>query len=538
MPEPERLVQKRSFLRIRPEPVDPDVALRIEIASLTSNRNKRQITVADKQAALSNAQKRLNETESKLARMERQRIETEEKRRENNKRTNSAMEKRSRLIEQLKKTRQQINQVRKQNTEAVSRYAFIPFDGVSGTTRRPILIECSGSGFRFLPEGISLTLGDLEGFTLEVNPLLAGANSLAEYFSRKDSGKQEEEQASQPYVLLLVRPSGSVSYYAARKLLSNLGRPFGYELIEEDWKLDLPEPDPEAQRICKAAVEEAETKRKTTVKAFVIGRPTEPGGRRIRFHKETGSFEVVDSGSSSFLSGNGPLSKNRFSGGVERRLTGTSPREPSIPRRNVFDVSGDSDDGFGKASSINRDRKGAGKKSSSRSGTGYVLNNDDIRSGRTVTEAESSFQKRTLPANRSDGRFVNRESDDGKTESKARFGSVLDNETDATGRIGFRNDFEEQNRFPKLLSQTLENGGVTRKDPRRNERLYKWTDTGIEQGRGRRPRQKWDPHSQDRSGTGTDTHRASGSSREVLADSKTDSLDTDRVLSSETRVDR
>ena len=211
LPEPERLVQERSFLRIRPEPVDPDVALRIEIASLTSNRNKRQTTVADKQAALSNAQRRLNETESKLARMERQKIETEEKRRENNKQTNSAMEKRSRLIEQLKKTRQQINRVRKQNTEAVSRYAFIPFDGVSGTTRRPILIECSGSGFRFLPEGISLTLGDLEGFTLEVNPLLAGANSLAEYFSRKDSGKQEEEQASQPYVLLLVGPSGSVS---------------------------------------------------------------------------------------------------------------------------------------------------------------------------------------------------------------------------------------------------------------------------------------------------------------------------------------
>jgi hypothetical protein len=535
VPEPEQPVQEKPFLKIQPEPVDPDVALRIEIDSLASDRNKRQKKVADQQAALSNARMRLNETESQLERIKRRMMETEEKRRKNDNQTHSAVEKRGRLTAQLNKTRQQISQVRRQNALAVSRYAFMPFDGVSGTTRRPILIECSGAGLRFLPEGISLTLDDLEGFTLEVNPLLAGANSLAEYFSRKDPLEHTEEQASEPYALLLVRPSGSVSYYAARKLLSNLGRPFGYELIEEDWKLDLPELDPEAQRICKAAVDQTETKRKTRVKAFVIGRPTEPGGRMIRFHKETGSFEVVDPNSSS-LGGNSPLSKNRYSGNAERSLTGTSQRESSSPRRKVFDVAGASDDGFGKASSFNRNRKGAGNSSSTGSGTGYVLNNDGIRSGRTVTGVESSFQNRNLPAKRSEGRFVTRKSGDGKTGSEVRFGNTSENETGAQGRVRFRNELEEQNRFPKPLSQALENQAVARKDPRLNERLYKWTDTGIEQGRGRRPRQEWDPNSQDNSGT--DTHRASGSSRGVSADSKTESPNTDRVLSSETDSNR
>jgi hypothetical protein len=538
LPEPEPTAQKKPFVKIQPEPVDPDAALRIEIASLTSDRSNRQKTVADKQAELSKARRRLNETESKLARIERQWIETEEKLRENNKQTNSAVEKRRRLTERLKKTRQQIKRVRRQNTEAGSRYAFIPFDGVSGTTRRPILIECSGSGLRFVPEGISLTLDDLEGFTLEVNPLLAGVHSLAEYFSEKAWREQSEKQASQPYALLLVRPSGSVPYYAARKLLSNLSQPHGYELIEEDWELDLPEVDPEARRICKAAVEETEAKRKKTMKAFVIGRGTGPGGRMIRFHKETGSFEVVDS-DSSFLSGNGPLSKNRNSGDAERSSTGTSQREPSIPRRKVIDVAGVPYDGDGKTSSFNRDRKGAGSVASlgsgtrnRRMGTGHVSNDDDIRSGQTVTGAESSFHKRNLPGKRPDGRFVSRNPSDGKTGSEARFGSVSENETGAAGRVGFRNDFEEQNRFPKPLSQALENGGVSRKDPLRNERLYKWTDTGIEQGKRRRPRQKWDSPTQDRSGTKTviDNHRVSGSYRGVLADSKTNSHDTGRVL--------
>ena len=42
--------------------------------------------------------------------------------------------------------------------------------------------------------------------------------------------------------MLLVRPKGS-RYYAARAAMKSWGGDFGYELIDDDWKLSFQPPD-------------------------------------------------------------------------------------------------------------------------------------------------------------------------------------------------------------------------------------------------------------------------------------------------------
>ncbi len=155
---------------------------------------------------------------------------------------------------------------------AKSKFAFLPFDGRTGTTKRPILIECTQDYIRFLPEDVRLTPADLNGFTSGFNPLLIASRELVYYWKAyervhsadadpaKESEAFESELAAlndrerEPYVLLLVRPNGAVAFHIAKGLLSQLKVPHGYELITDDMEIDSSNPDPEAKQICQAAV--------------------------------------------------------------------------------------------------------------------------------------------------------------------------------------------------------------------------------------------------------------------------------------------
>ena len=135
-----------------------------------------------------------------------------------------------------------------------SKFMVVPFDAQSGTSRRPILIECTADGLRFLPEDIVIRPDDLEGFTARVNPLLAGSNSLVNYWTAWNLKQPQPARQPEPYVLMLVRPSGTVAYYIAIKMLATLQQPHGYELIEEDTQLQQPPVDPAAKAACEAAI--------------------------------------------------------------------------------------------------------------------------------------------------------------------------------------------------------------------------------------------------------------------------------------------
>ncbi len=133
-------------------------------------------------------------------------------------------------------------------------FQVVPFDPQTGTTRRPIFIECSAAGIRFLPEDILITAKDLEGFTTKANPIAAGTGALINYWNAINLKQRNPRNEPEPYVLILVRPEGIVAYYVALRMLEPIRTSQGYELIEESTVLKLPDVDSGAKTACQTAV--------------------------------------------------------------------------------------------------------------------------------------------------------------------------------------------------------------------------------------------------------------------------------------------
>lgn len=154
-------------------------------------------------------------------------------------------------------------------TSSNNRFQVIPFDPQTGTTRRPILIECTSAGIRFLPEDILITASDLEGFTHKVNPLAAGTGALINYWTVWNMNQRDPRSEPEPYVLMLVRPDGVYAYYVAMKMLSSIRTAQGYELIEDSAALKLPEVDFGAKTACQAAVDRLLSERERIFRSAV-----------------------------------------------------------------------------------------------------------------------------------------------------------------------------------------------------------------------------------------------------------------------------
>ena len=57
-----------------------------------------------------------------------------------------------------------------------------------------------------------------------------------------NEGKSRE---TEPYPLLLVRPEGLIMFDRARQAIDAGDFDLGFELCEDDWKLEYPQPDPQ-----------------------------------------------------------------------------------------------------------------------------------------------------------------------------------------------------------------------------------------------------------------------------------------------------
>ena len=130
-------------------------------------------------------------------------------------------------------------------------YRIVPYHGSNGTARRPIYLECTKEGVYFQPEGILITEKDFARPLGPENPLAAGIRAQSSFLREHRS---TEENAIDPYPLLIVRPSGIPAYYAARIAIRSWESEFGYELVDEDLQLDFDLPDPTLARVTQEAI--------------------------------------------------------------------------------------------------------------------------------------------------------------------------------------------------------------------------------------------------------------------------------------------
>lgn len=191
-------------------------------------------------------------------------------------------------------------------------FAVVPYDGDKGTRRRPIYIECRGDSIVLQPEGIKFVESDFAGSLGPSNPLATAVRLTSEYLTRGESYREGE----QPYPLLLVRPSGIGSYYAARAGMSSWEGEFGYELIDEDWPLEFPPADPLLSQMIVKAVEEARVRQVMLARA----------APSIRNRGPKATFRVAPSGGGIVQEGGGGNYGAPRGGGYSSTRSGSGPR--------------------------------------------------------------------------------------------------------------------------------------------------------------------------------------------------------------------
>lgn len=254
--EQEELIQERHRLRVRIETEST------ELDQLDEELDWISELLAD-----------IDEQEAKLERWEHQLEESQQE-----------------IREQIERLTRQIETARSQQRFQPPPLQIVAFDPTTGTERKPILIECRSDSLVFASEGVPITAVELSGFTPDYNPLKAGADALVEYWSRQE--RLDPGNSAKPYVLLVVRPGGTVGFYVARKMLEKLDHDFGYELVRADDDFEWPERDPEAARVCRDAVRRMLAERERLASNLSGGRY--PLAGVLRFAGRDGEFHLQE----------------------------------------------------------------------------------------------------------------------------------------------------------------------------------------------------------------------------------------------------
>ncbi|MGF1580551.1 MAG: hypothetical protein ACFCD0_14410 [Gemmataceae bacterium] len=122
-----------------------------------------------------------------------------------------------------------LKQLKQAKSRAVRSYSLIPYAGPKGENRKPIYIECRQNGIVLHPEKVAL-----EGARFRPGLLDLHLNERLVKYETRVNGKTHK-----PYIFFLVRPEGLKSYYSAKEFVSKMEIDFGYELIEQDWVVDV-----------------------------------------------------------------------------------------------------------------------------------------------------------------------------------------------------------------------------------------------------------------------------------------------------------
>ena len=120
-------------------------------------------------------------------------------------------------------------------------FAVLPYKGANGSWRRPIVLECADGTVTLRPKGPTFSLLDLSSMiNPRSNPVIL---AIARELLRVQMSESPDGSPVVPYFVFLVRPDGIRAYYEIRARLEPLGIAFGYELVEQDLPIDVPDFD-------------------------------------------------------------------------------------------------------------------------------------------------------------------------------------------------------------------------------------------------------------------------------------------------------
>ena len=137
----------------------------------------------------------------------------------------------------------ELAELQKEAAQKEKSYAIVPSRKTDGTFRRPIYIECRHNKMILQPEGVELVPGDFLALDRPDNPFDTVLRTIRQYYVETE----QVVRGSEPYPLLIVRPSGVDMYENAytRMAVGNWIKDFGYEIVNEDWNIQYPVPNEE-----------------------------------------------------------------------------------------------------------------------------------------------------------------------------------------------------------------------------------------------------------------------------------------------------
>ncbi len=171
-----------------------------------------------------------------------------------------------RLRQLIAETRAAIDSLTKEAAGKRRSYAIVPYVGPNGTTRRPIFIECRDNQVILQPEGITLSEADFLPPFGPGNPLAATVRTAREYMIRQQAADQRGAD-SEPYALLVVRPSGIQLFHAVKKAMQSAEMEFGYQFVDGGWELKFPVADPQLANLEYRALEMARARQQVLAAA-------------------------------------------------------------------------------------------------------------------------------------------------------------------------------------------------------------------------------------------------------------------------------
>jgi len=172
----------------------------------------------------------------------------------------------ARLSELIEEARKTIETLQEEAAKEKASYAVVPYEGPNGTFRRPIYIECLKDQIVLQPEGVKLSAADLHPPYGPGNPLASVLRASRDHLVRLHP-KEGRSRDTEPYPLLLVRSEGLLMFDRARQAIDAGDFDLGFELVEDDWKLKFPQPDPQLAGIQEEAAAQARVRQEALIAA-------------------------------------------------------------------------------------------------------------------------------------------------------------------------------------------------------------------------------------------------------------------------------